>query len=86
MRSKKRPDKKIVTPEGFVRIWQTAKDLNEVIKQTESDAAAVTARALRFRRQGVPLKVFPRRTSFYKERVARLVELAKSLAPKEVKP
>ena len=49
-----------VSPEEFVRIWQAAGSVREVAKKTGVDKQSVEARAVRYRRAGVPLKKFDR--------------------------
>ena len=47
-----------VTPEEFVRAWQTAKSLAEVAERTGLKLETARARGRRFRKRGIPLKSF----------------------------
>lgn len=48
--------KKAISPEQFVRYWQQADNLDELLKKSGMTARSARARASRFRKQGVPLK------------------------------
>lgn len=72
-----------VTPEEFVRIWQTSDSAQEVAAKIGSTVPNVSSRACQYRKQmGIPLK---KMSSAPHERIDRaaLAELARSLAPKE---
>jgi len=76
--------KKAISPEQFVRYWQQATDLDEVLKKSGMTARSARARASRFRKQGVPLKklgVGRPATDW-----ASLKHLAESLAPAKKVP
>ena len=46
----------MVSAEDFVRAWQAAKSIAEVMKLTGMTVGAVYARACDYRKKGVPLK------------------------------
>lgn len=49
------------SPEEFVRAWQTSKDIRDVIRRLQTmSASQANSRASRYRKQGVPLKSFPK--------------------------
>jgi len=76
--------KKAISPEQFVRYWQQANDLDDVLKKSGMTARSARARASRFRKQGVPLKklgVGRPATDW-----ASLKNLAESLAPAKKAP
>ena len=50
-----------IPAEQFVRIWQTSRDLNEVVERTGLKRSSATQRATIMRtKNGVPLKQMPR--------------------------
>jgi len=73
--------RKSVSPEEFVRAWQSSRDMAEVAKKTGLRLESVRARGHRFRKKGVPLKKLAQgRPATDWEALARL---AQELAPKE---
>jgi len=70
-----------VTPEDFVRAWQSSKSLAEVAEKTGMRTESVRARGFRFRKKGVPLKSLSTAGRPATDWEA-LKKLAKELAPK----
>jgi len=66
-----------VTPEDFVRAWQAATSVREVMDKTGYTYGTTQVRASRMRKMGIPLKRFKK----YMD-VPGLVKLATELAPK----
>lgn len=50
--------RELVTPEKFVRVWQEANSLDEVVEKTGLTKHQASARATHYRSKGVPLKHF----------------------------
>lgn len=70
-----------VSPEEFVRAWQTSKSVIEVGEKTGIDLRAARQRASMYRKQGVPLQRFPGGRGV-KPNWPALTALAEELAPK----
>ena len=68
--------KRRTSPEEFILIWQSAKDVNEVAKKCGATAAVVSTKACNYRKKGVPLKRFnpPGRPAFDWEALAEFAE------------
>tara|TARA_R110000744_G_scaffold17450_4_gene47253 strand:+ start:41 stop:283 length:243 start_codon:yes stop_codon:yes gene_type:complete len=49
-----------VTPEEFVRVWQTGKNVGEVAEKLNLSRRACYQRAVAYRKKGVALKKYPR--------------------------
>ena len=52
-----------VTPEAFIRIWQTSSKTSEVERLTGMKKGSCSTRASQYRKHGVPLKRYERDTS-----------------------
>ena len=65
-----------MTPEEFVKLWQTAQSLDEVAAKMKRTVIDATARASYFRQRGVPLKKF---TGKRKSDYSKLAALAEQL-------
>lgn len=78
-----KPQANIVTAEDFVRIWQTADSIHDVVKKTNQTIESVRGRAAKFRKKGVPLKSLAMGNQGRPNDYAALAELAKSLVPAE---
>ena len=74
--SKKSP----VTPEAFIRAWQSASSLAAAAKSVGLSVQTTTNRASHYRKAGIALKKFPRGGSRPGLDVAKLKKLAASLA------
>jgi hypothetical protein len=61
MANKRNRDKYDVSPEVFVRTWQTSQSADEVAKKLNMPKAIAAARASNYRTAGVKLKKMPRR-------------------------
>lgn len=48
-----------VSPREFIRAWQGSSSVAEVAQKVRSKKNAVRVRAYRYRKLGIPLKVFP---------------------------
>ncbi len=48
-----------VPPKEFVRVWQTSKTVAEVAQRLRAKKGTCRVRAFRYRKMGVPLKVYP---------------------------
>ncbi len=70
-----------VSPEAFVRAWQSSKTVDEVAQKTGLDLRAARQRASIYRKKGVPLQRFAG-GRFSKPDWAALTALAEELAPK----
>lgn len=70
-----------VTPEQFVRAYQAATCLKDVMEATGLTLSAVTNRAVYYKKKGIPLRAFYGQDRKHMD-VTALRELAKSLAPK----
>jgi hypothetical protein len=83
--ARKKSDKVQISPEDFVRAWQTAESMEAFTEATGIESRAGTSRAVIYRKKGIPLKKFPRggNTGRPSLDVKALAELAVSLAPKE---
>jgi hypothetical protein len=75
------PKRRSVSPEEFVRAWQTSKDMAEVAGKTGLRLESVRARGHRFRKKGVPLKKLGAQGRPATDWAA-LKRLAEELAPK----
>ncbi len=73
--------RKKVTAEEFIRVWQTAGTLAEVIAAVGADRVAVSNRAHRYRKMGIMLQKFTLNNGGPMD-VAALAKLAAELAPK----
>ena len=49
----------MVTPRQFIKAWQESSSVAEVAAKVRSKKNACRVRAFRYRKLGVPLKVFP---------------------------
>lgn len=67
-----------ISPEQFIRIWQTCSTLKEVTTRTGLATTACTSRATVHRRWGIPLKKYRERRP--KLDIPRLRTLCRSLA------
>ena len=63
-----------VTPEEFIKVWQTSKTLDEVAERTGIEKNAAAAKASGYRKKRVPLKRFKEPLDW-----ERLAELAKEI-------
>ena len=68
-----------IRAEEFIKIWQTAKSLDVVVKITGQNKHNLTVKAATFRARGIPLKHFRTFLSFNKE---SLIKIALKYAPK----
>ena len=75
----KNDEKDLVSPEEFIEIWQTSKNVDEIVKRTKMNRQAVYQRAYIYRQEGIPLKKFRRGRK--RKDVDKLKELAKELKP-----
>ena len=66
-----------ISAEKFIEIWQTSNSVEEVATQTGLSRSTCSGRAVRFRKNKVPLKMFPRTGRPQKDWSA-LAELARS--------
>lgn len=73
-----------VTPEEFIKAWQTSSSVAEVAEKTKLTAKKVYNRRNSYKKKGVPLKDFKR--TAIKTNWAELAKLAKSLLPEPEKP
>lgn len=71
-----------ISPEEFVKIWQTSNYKAEVCNRTGMRDGAVNSRAALYRHMGVPLKKF-QQASRKKLDVEALKQLAESLEKKQ---
>ena len=71
-----------VTPEEFVRVWQTGQTVGEVATKLGITKRAACQRAMYYRKKGVPLKKYPkgRHHSTHEIDYPALTTLAKSLS------
>tara|TARA_R110000824_G_scaffold10774_10_gene47237 strand:+ start:1915 stop:2184 length:270 start_codon:yes stop_codon:yes gene_type:complete len=53
-------DKKRVSPEDFIKIWQTSLTTAEVMEKTDLKVHAARTRACMYRKKGIPLKYMTR--------------------------
>lgn len=49
-----------LSPEEFVRIWQSSESVAEIVERTGVKADCLYSRACHYRKHGVPLKKFRR--------------------------
>jgi hypothetical protein len=65
-----------VSPEEFIRVWQTAASADEVAEKLKMPKPIVHARATTYRKAGIKLKSMPRtgRASLDVEALNRLVD------------
>lgn len=52
-----------VSPEQFIYAWQTSESVDEVQQKTGLTVEVIYSRSTSYRREGVPLKKFPRRSA-----------------------
>ena len=45
-----------VSPEDFIRAWQTSNNLNEVQEKLKMSYSAIASRANNYKKKGIPLK------------------------------
>ena len=76
--------RKPLTPEEFVRLWQTSPTLADFCEKTGMKRRTASLRAAIYRRRGVPLKPFPRGLATID--APALARLAQELSPKEPRP
>jgi len=71
-----------VTPEEFVRVWQTCRTVDEVAKKLNLTKRACYQRAVAYRKKGVALKKYPvgRHGAHHDIDYASLASLARSLS------
>tara|TARA_R110002020_G_scaffold15808_3_gene56435 strand:+ start:3340 stop:3585 length:246 start_codon:yes stop_codon:yes gene_type:complete len=71
-----------VTPEEFVRVWQTCRTVGEVADKLNLTKRACYQRAVAYRKKGVPLKKYPkgRYSAHHDIDYPALASLAKSLS------
>lgn len=74
--------KKRISADEFIRIWQIADSIPDVMKKTGLPKATVNARAYNYRKKGVPLKKMTGRRGAAGYNWKDLAELARRLAPK----
>ena len=55
----KRPNKP-VSPEEFIKVWQTGASTKEIAEKLKMNASACCQRAGNYRKHGIPLRNFPR--------------------------
>ncbi len=72
---------KNITPEQFVKLWQTCKTLAEFSRKSGVPKRRATGRAAQYRRHGVPLQHFARH-NVHRNDYAELKRLALSLTNK----
>jgi len=71
-----------VSPEEFVKIWQTSKSLDEVAKKTKIPRINCGQRASYYRlRKNIPLKKFPNGGGYNRMDNDKLIKLALQYAP-----
>ena len=72
---------KRVSPESFIKAWQTSGSIEVVMKKTGMKFTAVRSRADSYRRKGVPLKKLYRHASYSNKKLdwKKLTEYARSL-------
>lgn len=63
-----------VTPEDFVRAWQTAKSVEDVAAILGCTVNAASQRARQYRRQGVKLRRMPAKPPIEVNRLNELIE------------
>ena len=73
-----------VSPEEFVKLYQTAKTVTELAKRLGVGHPAVVMRAAMYRKKGVPLRKFPRNTKGRNQSIdyKALAAVARKYAPK----
>ena len=71
-----------ISAERFIEIWQTSSSVDEVAAQTGLSRSTCSGRAVRFRKNKVPLKMFPR-TGRPQKDWAALADLARSFEGNE---
>lgn len=59
MKSRGNPAPARVPPKEFIRVWQQAESVAEVAQKLRCKKGTCRVRAFRYRKMGVPLKVFP---------------------------
>ncbi len=85
-----------VTPEEFIKIWQTSESVTEVSDKTGMPEPIVHARASNYRQAGIRLKKMPRknRLGLDVERLNKLIEVLEKkgkemknlrMSPEEIK-
>ncbi len=74
------PEKR-VTPEDFIRIWQTSNSTKEVSEKVGIDRSAVRVRVDFYRKRGIPLKKY--KNARESLNIEALTKLAKSLSSAE---
>lgn len=52
-----------ISPEQFIYIWQTSESVDEVQQKTGLTVEVIYSRSTSYRREGVPLKKFQRRSA-----------------------
>ena len=70
---------KKLTPEEFVKVWQTSESIREVCDKTGLTNGGANSRALLYRKNGVPLKRFPRGGTVPRLDYKALAKLASSI-------
>lgn len=70
-----------ISAEDFIKIWQMATSIDEVIKRTKLSRASVIGRANRFRKRNIPMKKF--KTGKKTNDWDALAKLAEGLIPKK---
>lgn len=79
----KNDKKKRISPEDFVRIWQTSETFAEVLKRTGMKGNSCSVRAQHYRKKGIALRKFHGCGQGRKINYAALAALADELvAPK----
>jgi len=68
-----------VSAEEFVKTWQKAKSIDDVVTAFGGKAASYRSRAISFRKKGIPMKRFPSEQRGAPLDIEGLAALAKSL-------
>lgn len=76
--------KKRQSAEEFVKNWQSAKSLDDLMQKTGSTRLALSSRAANYRKRGIEMRKFPSGHKGPRIDVAVLSALAKEYAPIKV--
>ena len=74
----------MISPEEFIKAWQTSQSHNEVAKKTGLKVAGLTSKSVYYRKKGIPLKFFSRGRGRSLD-LPKLIQLAKSYDGKKGK-
>jgi len=82
MKSKRNGERPAVSQKDFIKAWQESSSVREVATKVGRKKNACLVRAFRYRKRGVPLKIFPY-VPLEPPDWSELAEYARSLLPQE---